>query len=892
MFRSNIPTEGQCRNKQIDHSASFWRDLGRFGDTTAVICENGERISYVELAARADDFARRLGEERRLVAVEAHNSLEALCGYLGALRGGHPVLLLPPAADERNLGIYTNFAPDARYRLTDQGWELTLEQPAGGLHNDLALALSTSGTTGSAKLVRLSGRALSSNANAIVQYLGIEVTDRAITSLPLYYSYGLSVVNSHLAAGATLLLTDRSVVEGAFWDYFEREGGTSFAGVPHSYDLLERGNVLERDLPTLKTLTQAGGKMPVAAIKLISSWAQKRGVRFFLMYGQTEATARMAYLPPEHLADSADCIGKAIPGGVLTLIDEDGAIIRDVGRTGELVYRGPNVMMGYATSRGDLAAGSQIDALHTGDLAQWTKGGLLQIVGRISRFIKPFGLRVDLDEVEATLREWGIAAFVAGAEDIVAIAYRGGPDPERLVEMLAARFKLPASLFELELVEALPMLRSGKPDYPAILRAARSRQALKKDEANDESLAASFAAILRRPINPARDSFNTLEGDSLSYVSVAMEIDRRLGHLPDRWEEMTIGELDLLAGARPRVAQSWFKRFDSEIVLRGLALVAVVLAHTGLSNFAGGARAMLVLAGYNLARFQYTHLKIGESWPVVSRFLRRVVLPYYAIVVAYSLFRKDPGWPSFLLISNFFGRPDSMLETYWFIEALLHCTVVFAVLFLLPPVRRFATTSPLGFGITVLGAAWVVRIAAYQAFHHNHLRNLSTDTVLPWFVFGWIVFFSRNLRDRLVACGVAVTMAATNAGFLGTQLVSTWAMPVGLFHGSWVLAVTVLLLFAPRIPLPRPIGAALSAIASAGFIIYLTHMLPVYVVSRTLHWNPFLALVAALVFAFSLAWCSEQLHRSASQFFRKVQSNSARRSEGYSTSTLRRTLTR
>jgi acyl-CoA synthetase (AMP-forming)/AMP-acid ligase II len=539
MFRSNTLTDAQCQNKQIDDT-SFWRDLVRFGDTTAVVRENGERISYGELTARADDFAQRLGKERRLVAIEAHNSLETLCGYLGALRGGHPVVLLPPGADERNLGIYANFAPDARYRLTDEGWELTLSEPAGGLHNDLALALSTSGTTGSSKLVRLSGRALSSNANAIVRYLGIDVTDRAITSLPLYYSYGLSVVNSHLAAGATLLLTERSLVEGAFWDYFEREGGTSFAGVPHSYDLLERGNVLERDLPTLKTLTQAGGKMPVAAIKRMASWAQERSVRFFLMYGQTEATARMAYLPPEHLADSADCIGKAIPGGLLTLVDEDGAIIRDAGRTGELVYRGPNVMMGYAMSRGDLARASEIDALYTGDLARWTKGGLLQIVGRKSRFIKPFGLRVDLDEIEATLREWSIVAFVAGAEDLVAIAYQGGPDPEGLVEMLAARTKLPASLFQLDRVDAFPVLRSGKPDYPAVLHAARSRLDLKNVEGNSESLAASFAAILRRPVDPAKDSFNELEGDSLSYVSVAMEIDRRLGYLPDRWEEMML----------------------------------------------------------------------------------------------------------------------------------------------------------------------------------------------------------------------------------------------------------------------------------------------------------------------------------------------------------------
>ncbi|HEU5108877.1 MAG TPA: AMP-binding protein, partial [Micromonosporaceae bacterium] len=291
----------------------FVRDLARHGDAPALITEDGT-VTYAELAPRVDDFARRLGPGRRLVLLAGRNEPDAVVAYLGALAGGHPLLLTPddPAAVDSLVAAYD---PDVVVRRAARRWTVRDRRPgsAHDPHPDLVLLLSTSGSTGSPKLVRLSAANLAANAEAIAEYLDLRGTDRAATTLPMHYCYGLSVVNSHLVRGGGLILTDRSVTDPSFWKLFRRAAGTAFAGVPYTFDLLDRVGFEELDLPHLRYVTQAGGRLAPERVARYAALGRRRGWRLFVMYGQTEATARMAYLPPDLAETRPQAIGRPIP---------------------------------------------------------------------------------------------------------------------------------------------------------------------------------------------------------------------------------------------------------------------------------------------------------------------------------------------------------------------------------------------------------------------------------------------------------------------------------------------------------------------------------------------------------------------------------------------------
>lgn len=361
--------------------------------------------------------------------------------YLTAVRAGHAVILLEADADPT--AIVETYDP--RYVVTGDGVEVREQAAPAQLHPDLRVLLSTSGSTGSPKLVRLTEANVRANAASIAQYLDLGPGERAIQSLPLSYSYGLSVLNSHLHAGASVAFTPHSVIRPEFWADLRRHEATSFAGVPYAYQMLERIGMRDMDLPSLQTMTQAGGRLDP---EIAARYARR--ARFFVMYGQTEATARIAYVPPERLADKPGSIGIAIPGGELSVDD------------GELVYRGPNVMMGYATARADLARGDELGGvLRTGDLGYADDDGFFYVTGRAKRIAKVYGQRINLDEVEAAVD--GPAGAIAGEDRIDVFAER-----EADARALAARFRLPPRALRVHTIERLPVKASGKVDYAAL----------------------------------------------------------------------------------------------------------------------------------------------------------------------------------------------------------------------------------------------------------------------------------------------------------------------------------------------------------------------------------------------------------------------------------------
>jgi long-chain acyl-CoA synthetase len=441
-----------------------------YPERVAAVCDSGAEISYGALNGFAA-IIREAVPARQLVFCLCSNTLGSLAGYT-AFRGNRIVPLLlssglnQPLLEQliqryrpSYLWAPQDSQPGYSVRLRQFGYELLETKLAPPpLHDDLALLLTTSGSTGSPNLVRLSEDNLEANTASIVEYLGITGGERPITTLPMEYSYGLSIINSHLEVSATLLLTTNGLMQKEFWTFFKEQRATSFGGVPYTYEMLDRLRFSGMALPSLKTMTQAGGKLSADLQRKFAQIAQATGRRFFLMYGQTEATARISYLPPERLMEKSGSIGIAIPGGELSVAEADG----------ELVYRGRNVALGYAATAGDLVKGSENGGvLATGDIGRRDADGYFYISGRKKRFIKVYGNRVNLDEAERLIQsafpDLGVAC--AGSDDRMAIFLTGKDEAAEVKRFLAEKTGLNPAAFAVTLIPAIPRNDVGKTLY-------------------------------------------------------------------------------------------------------------------------------------------------------------------------------------------------------------------------------------------------------------------------------------------------------------------------------------------------------------------------------------------------------------------------------------------
>ena len=790
---------------------SFVENLSRGGDSPAFVFGDRWVITYAELARRVDRQAGQFGTGKRLVAVEARLSEHAIIAYLAALKAGHAVALLPPDDAGAAARFAADFRPDCWYRLVDGRWRTDVAEDAAGgdLHPDLALLLSTSGSTGLSRWVRLSGRNLESNADAIAAYLNLERRDVGALILPLNYCYGLSVLHSHLAAGASVLIAGKSILDPGFVGDLRRNRCTNLAGVPYSYELLERIGFRDEELPDLRFMTVAGGRLSPELVSRYHAHLSRREGRFFVMYGQTEATARIAFVPPERLADNADSIGTAIPGGELSLVDDSGRTIETEETAGELVYRGPNVMMGYASARPDLGRGVDLSELPTGDLAMRDHCGLYRIVGRLRRISKIAGRRIAHDGLEQALAAHGIVAAVVG-DDRAVLAVHSSRHPEGEVRrLLIAASGLAPFHVKTKALECLPRLPSGKIDYELLRSHLADAPAPHADGIRDVFRHTFFPHAARD-----RDSFASLGGDSLRHVQLSMGLERILGHIPEAWENRSIAQLSTL-----HPAKAGTQTVGTDLIVRALAVLLVVVQHATLWPIPGGAAAMVMLIGYSLARFQSNALFAGDHLRVL-RPLLAVLAPYYLIVAGYGIAWGDVPWASVFLVGNFgLADPDdhTMLPyLYWFVEAYAQMMLIWIGLFLMPPIRRFARRDPFAFGLMFLGAAMAARFIG-PALWPIGGREIFT---IPWnlylAVFGWCVVFAdtRARKLALLAAGLVIFPLVAYDG--------------GNWVGSWVkyllqFVCLSVLLFAPRIRLPHAVVGLVLPISAAGYHIYLFH---------------------------------------------------------------------
>lgn len=422
-----------------------------------------------------------------LLLLSASWTIDTVCRYLAALRGHRPLALLDPQVEaETRAELIARFEPAALwqpgiegpapegYRQHEYGW---IRQAAAAIvHPDLALLMTTSGSTGAARMVRLSRRGVLANAEAIVQALGITSRDIAPTSMPFHLGYGLSVLNSHLLAGATVVVSAHPVIGPDFWDAVDTYRATSFAAVSHIYELLARLRWTPSSHPSLHTLTQSGSRMRPELIAQLAEALSRAGGRFYLMYGQTEATARIAVLPAHRITDKTTSVGLAVPGGSLSIRMESGEETREPDRAGEVIFRGPSVMMGYADHAADLVRGDDHGGvLRTGDIGRFDQDGYLYLEGRLKRIAKLFGMRINLDAVERLAADAGVegASAAVSLDDQGIVLWCEGMIEPALLDTISRRIADILSVNRHGIVtrgiEKLPLLRNGKVDYRSLI---------------------------------------------------------------------------------------------------------------------------------------------------------------------------------------------------------------------------------------------------------------------------------------------------------------------------------------------------------------------------------------------------------------------------------------
>lgn len=456
----------------------FFDELERFGSKTALI-EGGEKLSYADLQQSINDL-KKYYEERELAFLVCSNTMESVQLYFSLLQSHIPVALINGHLDQEHFQAlvdtyrpYYVWEPESfneypkdesfgRYKLS----RLSENKGAGELNEDLAVLLTTSGSTGSPKLVRQSYKNIQSNTKSIVTYLAITSEDCAITTLPMHYTYGLSVLQTHIASGASIVLTEDNIIQPAFWKQLAEHHVTTFAGVPYTYEMLKKLRFLRKDIGSLRYLTQAGGKLGKELHYEMATSCKEKGIDFIVMYGQTEATARMSYVPSEHAVDKAGSIGIAIPDGKLWVVDVDGNKIETPNTPGELLYQGENVTMGYGTCREDLAKGyEQGDILHTGDVAQFDEDGYFYVVGRLKRFLKLYGNRVNLDEVEGILKACDIECVITGVDDNMKICLLHEEDQQKVPGIIAEKTTIAKFAYKIYVIDEIPRNESGKIQY-------------------------------------------------------------------------------------------------------------------------------------------------------------------------------------------------------------------------------------------------------------------------------------------------------------------------------------------------------------------------------------------------------------------------------------------
>lgn len=455
-------------------------NFDKFEKDVAIITETGEKFTYYTLNCLQKKWASFVSG-RELVLILCSEDIETIVGYISCLMNKIVVIMLDVKTDldfiKHIIQIYrpnyiwgpsnnavvshnTQIYAYRNYKLVRYNVNKI------SIFSELAVLFSTSGSTGNPKFVRLSYDNIEQNTKSIISYLDIDRKQRAAVSLPLSYVYGLSVLHTHLYVGASILLIRRKVFDIQYWDTFNRFKATSISGVPYTYEILKSFNFSKLNLPTLQYMTQAGGHLSEEVISYFLNYSEENNKKFFVMYGQTEATARISYVPYEFLSKKIGSIGIPIRGGEMKIVSEDNSVLSESYKVGEIIYKGRNVSLGYADNIFDLCRGDlNCGVLHTGDIGYFDDDNYFYILGRKNRIKKVLGVRINLDDIEKELKKRFNTNFVCVSTDkYIYIASEEIVNSNEIINFISKKININKSVFSVRTIN-FPRNKNGKIDY-------------------------------------------------------------------------------------------------------------------------------------------------------------------------------------------------------------------------------------------------------------------------------------------------------------------------------------------------------------------------------------------------------------------------------------------
>ena len=575
------------------------------------------------------------------------------------------------------------------------------------------------------------------------------------------------------------------------------------------------------------------------------------------MYGQTEATARMAWLPPALAREHPSAIGIPVPGGQLRLetvpeVDSPGV--------GELVYTGPNVMMGYATTAADLARGGELSELRTGDLAR-VVDGLFEIVGRRGRVSKVFGLRLDLDRLEHALEQQGCPARCVVADERVQAFVEHGRRAGQVRGAIASFCSIPTSAVRVHVLPLPPRTPSGKVDQAALLVLAREAEAaatgaLGRDDHDPvEQLRRQYALVLGRPDVTTAETFVSLGGDSLSYIELATRLEQLIpAGLPVGWHLRTIASLadqpPEPSAERPRGTTR--PMLETTIALRGLAIVLIVASHVDLVPMEGGAHLLLILAGFNFARFQLGSDARTDRLRHGLAGLAQLVVPSVIWIGAVGVVASTYSPSTALLLNGLLGSDEWNDQwQFWFLEALVWTTAAALALIAVPAAHAAERRHPFGFPLALLVGTAVLRFVLVGGTA-GPTERYTLGVVAFFFVLGWLAARATTDRRRVLVTLAALALVVNFFGQPGREAI--------------ILSGLALALWLPRLPCPRPLGRVAKTLAGASLFIYLTQWQVYPPLEDAGH--PFLALLATLAVGIGYGLLMRPVQRAVGGYVR------------------------
>ena len=708
------------------------------------------------------------------------------------------------------------------------GW---FRKPQAVRHGgDIAQIVFTSGTTGRPKGIILTHDALADTTLRLIDVQRLTSSVREYVGVPPNYSFGLGRYRAVAAVGGESFMPAHGFDPSEIGRMLRNREINALSAVPTLMRvLIDQADLIGtagRNMRWIEIGSQHMTRAEKESVKAIFPEA-----RIIQHYGLTEAS-RTTFLNISEISGcQLESVGRPIGETEIGLSPE-----------GCVRIRGPHVAREWIGFDGVSQLLDQDGWLTTNDLGT-IENGFLYFQGRADDLINFGGIKLVPDLIEDRLRSrYAAPPRLAVARindplrgDGVLVAtddadVRVDTLRSLTLDVLASFGVAAGDGLCVAAVSKLPFTATGKIQRQALADTFAAEFVdppigLTADDQSMSEVLQAFRLAFPRRVVGRGDSLMSLGGDSLAHVSIFSRLDEPAGRLPVAWEDYSIADLEILLSAAPSVptTRSTWRLMNSEIVLRAAAVSLIVAHHALRRDLGGGIDVLLLLVGFNLARFQTKRLASPRRWSLVRDMILKMVVPYYLLLILFAVaFHHSVSAADVFLVSNFEGRFNSLeMAALWFVPAYLQSILILAVLATAAPVRRSIAERPSLFGYALLAGTLLIKLLALLIFAHGSLLGRTPDQFLYIVALGWCIYEARSTTARLLSAAVALAVMLLD----GTGIAGRWFGFDGRWHTTALFGATLILLYLPVIQLPRLLGTAAVRVAMASLMIYMTHPL-------------------------------------------------------------------